>query len=172
MEFEQFMVDLLDRARDGLEKTLEGLTVEELNKQPGPESNSIGWLAWHLTRVQDRAIANLAGNKQVYISGKWYEKFSRASDPEDTGRLHTAGDLAAFRAPESKTLMVYHLAVFEKTKEYVSGLTTRELGRKIEHPRFPTAGAWLVATVSDSLQHAGQAAYARGLLQGSGWIAP
>src|SRR5215468_3924699 len=33
---------------------LEGLTVEDLHAQPGPASNSIAWLAWHLTRSHDR----------------------------------------------------------------------------------------------------------------------
>ena len=75
MNLRQFIIDVCTRRYDELEKTLSGLTAEQLDYQPGPESNSIGWLVWHATRSEDRMNADLFGEDQLWVSGKWHLKF-------------------------------------------------------------------------------------------------
>jgi hypothetical protein len=130
----------------------------------------MAWLAWHLTRTQDRAIAGLIDNKQVWIKDEWYKRFNRASDPQDTGFGHKPEDVAAFKSPDVDTLLGYHKAVLERSKRYLVNLSTEELGRKIQHPVFPTVEATIVAVLNDILQHLGQIAYIHGLLKGKGWM--
>ena len=170
MEWQQLIIDIYVRISQVLDRALEGLTQDDLNQQPNPDSNSMGWLAWHLTRVQDRAIADLAGEEQLWIKDEWYSRFIRPADPQDVGVGHSSEDLAAFRSPDAQTLLAYHHAVLERSKHYINNLSQTDLDREIDHPRYPRVGLRLPAIISDNLQHAGQVAYVRGLLKGKGWL--
>ena len=48
----EFVTAVLDRNEQILFQALEGLTPEELHRQPTRDTNSIGWLTWHLSRVR------------------------------------------------------------------------------------------------------------------------
>ena len=85
MKWQNMIIDGYGRVLELLEPSLAGLSQDDLDQQPKPDCNSIGWIAWHLTRVQDAQIADLMGEKQVWIKGKWHTKFNRTPDPEDTG---------------------------------------------------------------------------------------
>lgn len=170
MEWQQLLIDIFERVFQGLEKALSNLSQNDLNEQPNPDCNSIGWLAWHLTRAQDRAIEDVTGEEQVWMKDSWYTRFNRAPDPTDTGFGHKSDDVAAFTSPDVVTLLAYHRAVLERSKEYLVSLSATELERKLDHPVFPTVSARLVAVLNDNLQHVGQIAYLRGLLKGKGWL--
>ena len=170
MECQQLITDIYVRISQVLEQALEGLTVDDLNHQPRLDCNDIGWLTWHLTRGQDRAIADLMGEEQLWVKDHWHVRFSRPPDLNDTGFGHSSEDLAAFKSPDAKTLLGYHHAVLERTKRYISNLSATDLKRELNNPVFPTVGARLVGGISDNLQHAGQVAYLHGLLKGKGWL--
>ena len=63
MKWQQFVMEEFLRIEDELGQALKGLTVEDLNLQPAPDCNSIGWLAWHLTRSHDRNMSELMGEE-------------------------------------------------------------------------------------------------------------
>ncbi len=170
MEWQQLVIDTYVRTAQVLERALDGLTVDDLNQQPHPDCNSMGWLTWHLSRVQDRAVSDLIGEDQLWVKDKWYAKFNRSPDPADTGVGHSPEDLMAFRSPDVRTLLKYHHAVLERSQRYLSNLSPTDLGRELNNPRAPTVGARLTGILSDNLQHAGQVAYVRGLLKGKGWM--
>ncbi|MGR3310277.1 MAG: DinB family protein [Candidatus Brocadiales bacterium] len=170
MKWQQLIIDSFGRVDQVLEKAQEGLTLDDLNLQIRPDCNSIGWLTWHLTRAQDKAISDLMQEEQLWVKDKFYAKFNRPPDATDTGYGHHPEALAEFKSPDVQTLMEYHQAVLERTKRYVINLSETELGREIDHPRLPTVGARLMAVISDNLQHAGQVAYLRGLQKGKGWL--
>lgn len=168
MECAEFITGIFTRISQVLETVLDGLTENEISQQPTPECNSIGWMVWHLTRVQDRFIAMLSNNEQVWITEKWYGKFGREADAKDIGYGHRPEDLANFKVPDTKTLLDYHHAVLEKTKQYTNKLSPEELDRVIDDSRAPTVALRLTAFISDNLQHAGQVAYLRGWLISQG----
>jgi hypothetical protein len=170
MEWQQLLLEPFDRVFEALEKSLDNLSTDDLNKQPHPDCNSMGWLTWHLTRTQDNAISNLTGNQQIWIKDGWHTRFNRAPDPRDTGFGHKSDDITRFKSPEAEILLGYYKAVLERSKHYLSSLSSTELSRKVDHPKFPTVGAWLIAILNDNLQHTGQVAYLRGLLKGKGWL--
>jgi len=168
MECAEFITGIFTRISQVLETVLDGLTENEISQQPTPECNSIGWMVWHITRVQDRFIAMLSNNEQVWITEKWYGKFGREADAKDIGYGHRPEDLANFKVPDTKTLLDYHHAVLEKTKQYTNKLSPEELNRVIDDSRAPTVALRLTAFISDNLQHAGQVAYLRGWLRSQG----
>ena len=171
MEWQELIVDGYGRVLEVLEQALDGLTVDDLNEQPHPDCNSMGWLAWHLTRVQDDHIADLMGEEQLWISEGWHAKFNRPANSEDIGFGHSPEDMAALKSPDVKTLLDYHRAVLERTKRYISSLSASDLDRELNEPWYhplPTVGVRLISVLADNLQHAGQMAYVRGLLQGRG----
>ncbi len=173
MKWQQLITDLFLRISQELETVLEGLTVDDLNQQPHPDSNSIGWLAWHLTRSHDRNMSEIAGEEQLWIKDEWYHKFNRAPDPSETGVHHSPEETAAFRSPDSATILEYHRAVVERIKNYIDRrLSESELERESHSPTLGTTRpveARLIGVINEGFQHVGQAAYVRGLLKGKGW---
>ena len=173
MEWQGLIIDGYGRIWQVLEEVLDGLTQDDLNQQPRPDCNSMGWLTWHLTRVQDDHIASLMGKEQLWTSEGWHARFNRAPEPKDIGFGHSSEDVAAFQSPDVKTLLGYHRAVLERTKGYIATLSLSDLDRELNEPWYqplPTVGVRLISIMSDSLQHAGQIAYLRGLLKGKGWM--
>jgi hypothetical protein len=64
MEWRDLVIDGYGRALNMLEQALKGVTTHDLNKQPKPDCNSMGWIVWHLTRGQDPQIADLRDGKK------------------------------------------------------------------------------------------------------------
>lgn len=173
MEWREMINDGYGRVLQMMQRALDGMTQDDLNEQPKPDCNSMGWLAWHLTRVQDDHIADLMGKEQMWIKEKWHAKFSRAPEAKDIGFGHTPEQVAAFRSPDVDTILAYHRAVLERSKRYISSLSMDDLDRELNEPWYqplPTVGVRLVSVMSDCLQHVGQIAYIRGLLKGKGWL--
>ena len=169
MDAKDLMLDALGRIRSVLHRTLTGLTLDDLHRQPQAGANSIAWLAWHLTRVQDVSVSGLAGQEQAWISQGWHAKFALPADPDNDGYGDTPEQVAAFRASSMQALLDYHDSVQERSQTYVAGLTPADFDRTLNEPQWqpmPTVGVRLVSVLSDNLQHAGQAAYLRGLWQG------
>jgi uncharacterized damage-inducible protein DinB len=172
MDRKGLLIDGYERVLGVLERSLKGLTRDDLKWQPHSDANSIGWLAWHLTRLQDDHLASLAGEEQLWTKDGWHAKFNRPPDPKDRGSGHTPEQVAAFESPDVETLLAYHRAVLERSKRYFLTLSDDDLDRELDEPQYqplPTVGIRLISVLADSLQHAGQAAYVRGLLQGIGW---
>lgn len=60
------LVDAFGRIRDAVRGAVRGLTSEELACRVDDEANSIAWLVWHLSRIQDDHVAAAAGAEQVW----------------------------------------------------------------------------------------------------------
>ena len=123
---------------------------------------------WHLTRVQDGQIADLMGEADLWTRDGWHRKFGRPPDHEDSGYGHTAAEVAAFRSPSAKVQVDYLKAATERTKAYLAALSPADLDRELDEPWYtprPTVGVRLLSILADCHQHAGEAAYIRGLLK-------
>ena len=166
MECRDLLLDGLSRVEEGLRQHLEGLTVEQLLFRPSDRANSIGWIAWHLTRVQDHHLSELAQQPQAWIADGWHTKFGRPADANDTGYGHSAAQVAAFRAPDAETLLAYYAAVHQRSVAYLQSVSCSDLDRVIDRRWDPpvTLGVRLVSVVDDCAQHIGQIGYVRGLL--------
>ena len=157
------LADSFDRILEDAERLLDGLDDAVLLERPGPVANPIAWLVWHLTRVQDDHVADVAGTGQTWP--EWTERFGLPFRVRDTGYGHDAAAVGKVRVP-AELLLGYHDATHARTVEYVSRVTDDDLQRVVDERWDPpvTLGVRLVSVVSDDLQHAGQAAFVRGLL--------
>ena len=166
MTVAHLLVDGFERIRQVVVDTVTGLSPEQLAFAPAPGANSIGWLVWHLTRIQDDHVAEVADTEQVWTGGGWFERFGLALDSVDTGYGHRPEQVSAVQVPSAQLLIDYHQAVFERSRQYLAGLTESDLARVVDESWDPpvTLGVRLVSVLSDDLQHAGQAAYLTGLV--------
>jgi uncharacterized damage-inducible protein DinB len=170
MDVGELLVDAFGRVREGVHRVVEGLDVEQLAWRPVPAANSVGWLVWHLARVQDDHVADAAGREQVHTDLGWHARLALPFPPEDTGYSHSADDVAMVRRIEGGLLAAYLDAVHERTVTFVRGLRPADLDRVVDTRWDPpvTLGVRLVSVVDDDAQHVGQAAYVRGLLLAGG----
>jgi hypothetical protein len=154
-----------DQADATLRSAVGGLGPEELSRRPAPGANPIGWLAWHLLRVQDDHVAGVAGSEQVWTAEGWVERFALPFPPSATGYGFDDEQVAAVRVASVDLLLGYAGAVHARTAQFLDGLTDDDLDRVVDDAYDPpvTLGVRLVSVLSDDLQHIGQAAYVRGL---------
>ena len=164
-----FVSGALTSVRSSVVLTLDGLSQEQLMQRPGPESNPVGWLIWHMARMQDRGISVLTGEPQLWISGHWPERYGMAADPDDTGMGHDAVHVSAFTPPDAVTLLEHYDAVLESTQNYLSALDPGIIHRMVETPPPASVGERLLAVLNGNMQHVGQAGYVRGLNEGLRW---
>jgi hypothetical protein len=168
MTLGELLVDAFDRIREGARAAVDGLTPDQLAERPTDRANSIGWLVWHLTRVQDDHLAAVAGHEQVWIADGWHERFGLPLAAEDTGYGHSSDEVALVRGVSGDELLAYLDAVHAATVAFVLPLTPEDLGRVVDERWDPpvTLGVRLVSVINDDQQHVGQAAFIRGLITG------
>lgn len=167
MDLRGLLIELFGRIPEHVEEAVTGLSPEQLVAVPEPGCNPVGWLVWHLTRVQDDHVAELLGEEQVWVGdGGWPARFRLEPDPTNTGYGHTPADVAEVRPVSAEALVGYYDAVATRTNAFLERVTAADLDRIVDERWDPpvTLGARLVSVADDDIQHAGQAKYVRGLL--------
>ncbi|MFD7612615.1 DUF664 domain-containing protein [Streptomyces sp. NPDC059828] len=163
----EVLVDAFGRVQEAVHEAVEGLSADELHARLDPGANSIAWLVWHLTRIQDDHIADAAGEEQVWLAQGWAGRFQLPFDEGETGYGHSSRQVAQVRVDSAGLLLGYFDAVHTQTLAFVGGLQGAALNRIVDEAWSPpvTLGARLVSVIADDLQHAGQAAFVRGALE-------
>ncbi|MET7769009.1 DinB family protein [Nocardia sp. NPDC005366] len=158
--------DAFGRVRENVHGAVEGMTQDELAARVEPGANSIAWLIWHLTRVQDDHIADVAGLEQVWTAAGWAKRFDLPFPDAETGYGQGPTEVDRVGAVSAELLLGYFDAVHAQTIDYVAGLTDADLPRVVDTRWDPpvTLGVRLVSVIDDDIQHSGQAAFIRGVL--------
>lgn len=166
MDIADLMVELYGRIPPLARGAVEGLDRDRLTERPAPAANTIGWLVWHLARVEDHHVAEILETDQIWTAGEWAAGFGLEADPSNTGYGHSADDVATVRPADAAAVLGYLDVVHARTTSMLEGLTAADLDRVVDRRWDPavTLGVRLVSIADDCLQHAGQAAYVRGLL--------
>ncbi|WP_416482936.1 mycothiol transferase [Streptomyces sp. CL12] len=167
MHAKDILIDGYGRIQEEVHDTVDGLGPDELHHSPAPGANTIAWLVWHLTRVQDDHIADAFGLDQVWLSDGWEKRFGLDLPRADTGYGHTPAKVAKVRVAGADLLTGYYDAVHERTLGALRSLAAKDLEGVVDERWDPpvTLGVRLVSVLSDDLQHIGQAAYLKGLVQ-------
>jgi uncharacterized damage-inducible protein DinB len=165
MDTSGLLADMFDRIQEEVHAAVDGLDAADLAWRPDPGANSIAWLVWHLTRVQDDHVAEVAGRPQAWTEDGWYDRFDLPFGPADHGYGQSSEQVEAVRVESPKLLTGYHDAVHDRTVAYVGSLSDDDLDRVVDTNWDPpvTLGVRLVSVIADDLQHVGQAAYVAGL---------
>ncbi|MEI6623169.1 MAG: DUF664 domain-containing protein [Actinomycetes bacterium] len=160
------LVDAFGRVQEEVHAVVTGLTQEQLGTRLDDQANSIGWLIWHLTRVQDDHLASAAGTEQVWIAQGWADRFQLPFDPRAIGYGQSTDEVAALGTVPGSALIEYYDAVHARTVDFVSGITDADLPRVVDAWWDPpvTLGVRIVSVLADDLQHVGQAAFIRGIV--------
>ncbi len=167
MDVAALLLELYGRIPPLAREVVDRLGPSELAASPAPGANSIGWLVWHLTRVQDHHVSELLDTTQLWCDDGWAGRFGLEPDPSNIGYGHSPDDVATIR-PDGPQLLLAHLeAVDHRTRLMLEGLAAADLDRIVDRRWDPpvSMGVRLVSIADDSLQHLGQAAYLRGLLK-------
>src|SRR3954447_26089234 len=161
----ELLRDGFGRVHQVTHAAVKDLTEDQLATRIAPDANTVVWLVWHLTRIQDDHVADVAGTPQVWTSGGWAERFGFNAGDEPIGYGDSSADVGRLRAP-ADLLLGYLDAVHARTLEFVEGVSPDDLAGVVDDRWDPpvTLSVRLVSVISDNLQHAGQAAYVRGVL--------
>jgi uncharacterized damage-inducible protein DinB len=159
------LTEAFGRIQQVVHRAVDGLDDDQLARRIDDRGNSIAWLVWHLSRIQDDHVAAVADHPQAWHASGWADRFDLPFDPDATGYGHGSDDVAAVRA-SAGLLLGYYDAVQEQTIEYLRGVSADDLDRVVDENWDPpvTLGVRLISVLADDLQHAGQAAFIRGLL--------
>ncbi|MFD3525644.1 DinB family protein [Streptomyces sp. NPDC058653] len=160
------LIDAFDRIRQNVHDVVDGLSPEALAVRIDEGANSIAWLVWHLTRIQDDHVADIAGTDEVWIAQDWTGRFELPFSRHATGYGHSPKDVAAVGGITGEALVEYHDAVHEQTVTHIRTLDDADYARVVDRNWVPavTLGVRLISVVSDDLQHVGQAAFIKGWL--------
>jgi uncharacterized damage-inducible protein DinB len=167
MELNELLTDLFGRVAEHVHEAVDGLDPAALVIAPEPGTNTIGWLVWHLTRVEDHHMAEILDDQQLWTSGDWAGRFGVAPEPDNTGYGHTAAEVSTIKPESGKALIEYYEAVAARTAGFLRRLTPDELDRIVDERWDPpvTLGVRLISIVDDQIQHGAQATYARGMIE-------
>ena len=165
MDVAALLLELYGRIPPLARDVVEGLDVDRLTEPPSPGANTIAWLVWHLARVQDHHVSEALDINQIWIDGDWAAGFGLEPDPSNIGYGHSAEEALAVRPDRPEVLLEYLDAVDQRTRLMLAELVPADLDRIVDRRWDPpvTLGVRLISIADDSLKHAGQAAYVRGL---------
>ncbi|WP_037570472.1 mycothiol transferase [Phaeacidiphilus oryzae] len=163
----ELLVDGFNRVQESVHDVLEGLGEEQLTARLDQDANPIGWLVWHLTRVQDDHIAEVAGREQAWTEAGYHQDFGLPYHTADHGYGHSTAQVGSFGGVTAKQLADYHDAVHARTVEYLRTLSDADYQRIVDDSWDPpvTLAVRLVSVLAEDHQHVGQAAYVRGILE-------
>ena len=169
MDIAALLDELFGRVAEHVHEAVDGLDGATLVATPASGANSIAWLVWHLTRVQDHHVSELLDADQIWVTGGFAERFGLERDPHNTGYGHGPEQLDTVRPESPDALVDYYAAVAARTDDLLRSLKPEDLDRVVDRRWDPpvTLGVRLVSILGDDLEHVGQAAYVRGLLKRS-----
>lgn len=166
MDVAGLLAELYGRIPPLAGRAVAGLDRELLVTSPAEGANTIAWLVWHSARVQDSHIAEIDGRPQLWEGAGWAARFGLDPDPSNTGWGHTAEQMSAVRPDGPEVLLEYLAATQARSCALIGGLADDDLDRIVDRRWDPpvSLGVRLVSVADDCLQHVGQAAYVRGVL--------
>jgi hypothetical protein len=169
MDVSELLTDALGRVREQMPGVVAGLGDDDLAWRPDPGANSIAWLVWHLSRIEDDHVSHVAGTEQAWVADGWADRFGLPFPVREHGYGMSSDDVDKVRAG-ADLLAGYYEAVAARSAAYVATLGPDDLDRVVDEAWDPpvTLGVRLVSVVNEVNAHLGQAQYVRGLLERRG----
>ena len=163
MTLNEFIEDAFRQEKEFLTDAVSDLTPAELAWRAGPQANPIGWILWHMLRVEDMWFQFFIQRKtELWERDGWNDKFGLPT--RDNGFGHTLEQVADFPALDRDELMRYGDAVRGETLEYIKGLAPADFNvvPREQRPEM-SVGAIFRQVVGELFQHQGHISYLKGL---------
>lgn len=163
MTLNEFIEDAFNTEHEYLMDALGDITPEELMWRAGPEANPIGWILWHMTRVEDMWFQFFIQRQpEIWESEGWNEKFGLPT--RDNGFDHAQEQVANFPAYDLAEMLKYGEAVRSATLNYLKTVTTEQMDVVPREARPEmSVGRIFRQVVGEVYQHQGHIAYLKGL---------
>ena len=163
MTLNEFIEDAFDTEHEYLMDALGDLTPEEMMWRAGPEANPIGWILWHMTRVEDMWFQFFIQRQtEIWERDGWNERFGLPT--RDNGFDHTLEQVANFPAYDLSEMLSYGAAVRSATLAYLKTLTPEQMDQVPREARPEmTVGRICRPVIGDVYQHHGHIADPRGI---------
>ncbi len=168
------LTEAFGRTPDLVARALDGLSEDDLTRRVDPDANTVAWLVWHTARMQDGQVARArvalgrddTDAEQVWTAQGFAERFGLDVGDREVGYGMSSAQVADVRAP-AELLAAYHRAVNEHTVAFLAGLGEADYDAVVDPGWDPpvTLLSRLVSIEQDAVQHLGQAAFVRGVLQ-------
>ena len=165
MTLNEFIEDALNKEQESLMEAVSDLTPQELAWRAGPEANPIGWILWHMVRVEDMWIQFFIQQQpEIWERDGWHQRFGLPT--RDNGFGHTAEQVASFPNLDLAELLRYSQAVRTQTLEYLRGLGPEHYSL-VPRERRPemSVSAVFRQIVGEFYQHQGHISYLKGLIR-------
>lgn len=168
MEAREVMLRSLEQSQEYLTRALDGLTQKEAAWSLGEECNSIIFILWHTSRVEDFFVNRVIQRQlELYETEGWLEKLGTPA--KGSGWEYTGEQLQAWPVPKLEIVRGYADSVREKTLAFVRSVTAEQLSEVPRPERSPDSiGATLTRIITEIALHTGQIAYLRGAQRGLG----
>lgn len=172
-------IAMFDRMPELMREAVGELSVEELAYRVDPGANTIAWLLWHLTRIEDDHISGAAAAlgrdehaEQVYVTGGFATRFALPFPDDAHGYGHTNDEVGQVRA-QGSLLVEYYDAVHAQTQAFLAGLDPDNEQNSADWERVVdewegtvvTLLARITSVANEVPQHVAQAALIRGVVE-------
>ncbi|HXG35858.1 MAG TPA: DinB family protein [Dehalococcoidia bacterium] len=173
MDIRDFEVEALNRTRAATLRIIQDVSQEQLRWQPAPLANHIGFLLFHIFRVDDRYFHSwIAKSTEVWERDGWASRWQLPSPPSNpdpiwqVGNSWTPEEVASWEPPSLAELLEYGAAVRESALNTVRDLDLSRLG-ETPRPQYPewTVSYYLHQAIRHEAQHQGQIDYILGLMK-------
>jgi uncharacterized damage-inducible protein DinB len=166
MQLAEAMIKSLEQSQGYLSKALDGLTQEEAAWSPAAESNSMAFILWHVTRVEDFFVNRVIQRQvELYEAEGWREKLGTPA--KITGFEYTLEQLRAWPVPKLEILRGYADSVRKSTLALLDSVAPERLSELARPDRSPDSiGDILCRITTEIALHVGQIAYIRGIQRG------
>ena len=95
MTLNEFIIDVFDKEQQFLLDAVQDLTPQQLGWRAGSEANPIGWILWHMLRVEDMWIQFFIQERpEIWERDGWHQKFGLPT--RDNGFGHTQEQVDGF----------------------------------------------------------------------------
>ena len=173
----EFIQQMLNDYQRRVYAATRNLSLAEIYWQPSQDANSIGFIFWHVARVEDRLVTwCIEGREEIWIRDNWHGKTKLPK--EATGLDYSSQEVTHFPKISNTLLADYFEAVRSNTFKYLASAGGEWFDSVPERTPFPentdatkhfkefTIGRYFRQLISEENQHLGQISYIRGLQRG------
>nr|WP_314461266.1 DinB family protein [uncultured Clostridium sp.] len=122
--------NIKDREENETDRLFGDLEPWEYAVMPGRDDETIAWVVWHISRIEDLTMGILAARGNQLFDEDWCRKIN--SPIKDTGNAFTDEEIMAFsKQVNCQELLNYRSAVGERTREIVSRFTFEDMKRDV-----------------------------------------